>query len=299
MEALENRVAFVTGGASGIGFGMATAFGRHGMKVMLGDIEEVALNDAVVRLRASGVDADGVVIDVAKRADMERAAAATVERFGKVHVLCNNAGVTVNGAIGTITPGDWDWVIDVNLMGVVYGAEAFLPYLRAHGEGGHIVNTASAAGLLAAPSAEPYTGTKYAVLGMSECWAAELAGEGIGVSVLCPGFVQSRINESTRTRGARYGAATAVDDSLDVNAISGFLATGTPADVIGERVVEAIRENTLFILPHTEYEPLLKARFAAILAAFDRAADSPIIPRDLASSVPEAMKNTIPATAGA
>ena len=139
MDSLAGKVAFVTGGASGIGLGMAEAFGRVGMKIMLADIEVARLEESVAGLKAAGVDADGIVVDVAIRQQLVNAAAKTAERFGKVHVLCNNAGVTANGRFGELTPGDWDWVIDIDLMGVIYGTEAFLPYLKAHGEGAHIV----------------------------------------------------------------------------------------------------------------------------------------------------------------
>ena len=208
MKDLSGKTAFVTGGASGIGLSMARAFGAAGMNVMLADINEDDLAAAVTELNERQVKAAGVRCDVTERQSVERAAKETVDRFGKVHVVCNNAGVGAGGPIDTVKPGDWDWTIAVNLMGVVYGMEAFLPHIRAHGEGGHYVNTASMAGMISVPGMEPYTASKYAVVGMSEGWAGQLAPENIGVSVLCPGFVKTRIHESSRARQDKFGRAS-------------------------------------------------------------------------------------------
>ncbi len=180
MKDLAGKTAFVTGGASGIGLSMARAFGAAGMNVMLGDINEDDLATAVAELKERQIKAAGVRCDVAERKSVERAAEETVATYGKVHVVCNNAGVGAGGPIGTLKPGDWDWTIAVNLMGVVYGTEAFLPHIRAHGEGGHLVNTASMAGMISIPGMEPYTASKYAVVGMSEGWHAQLAPDSIG-----------------------------------------------------------------------------------------------------------------------
>ncbi|MEQ8950721.1 SDR family NAD(P)-dependent oxidoreductase, partial [Parvibaculum sp.] len=157
MKDLSGKTAFITGGASGIGLSMARAFGAAGMNVMLADINEEDLAAAVTELNERQVKAAGVRCDVAERQSVERAAKETVDRFGKVHVVCNNAGVGAGGPIDAVKPGDWDWTIAVNLMGVVYGMEAFLPHIRAHGEGGHYVNTASMAGMISVPGMEPYT----------------------------------------------------------------------------------------------------------------------------------------------
>jgi NAD(P)-dependent dehydrogenase (short-subunit alcohol dehydrogenase family) len=175
MQDLRGKVAFITGGASGIGFSMAEAFGAEGMAVMLADIEAEALERAVEDLRSRQIRAEGVVADVASRASIKAAAEATIAAFGKVHVVCNNAGVGAGGPFGSFPPGDWDWVIDVNLKGVVYGMEVFEPLIAAHGEGGHFVNTASLAGMVSPPGMEPYCATKFAVVAMSEGWAQQLA----------------------------------------------------------------------------------------------------------------------------
>ena len=152
MKDLRDKVAFITGGASGLGLAMAKAFGREGMKVMVADIEEQALGRAVKELNASQVRAEGVLCDVADRNGVRSAALKTISAFGKVHVVCNNAGVAVGGPIGEVNERDWQWIVDVNLLGVVYGMETFVPLIESHGEGGHIVNTASMAGMISPPN---------------------------------------------------------------------------------------------------------------------------------------------------
>ena len=275
MNNLQNKIAFVTGGASGIGLAMSKAFLRQGMKVMIADIEEEALARAASELRAAPGTLQTVVCDVSRRRDVESAAAKTLNHFGKVHIVCNNAGVAVSGAIGTIPHSDWDWIIGVNLMGVVHGVETFVPLIEKHGEGGHIVNTASLSGMGSFPTAEPYSATKYAVVGMSEGWAAQLASRNIGVSILCPAYVQTRIAESKRTRPLRFGGEehlTPEEAAKDIGVQ--MVMTGIPTDPVGERVVEAIKASELYIFTHPEFKPLIEGRFNTILAAFDKAAES-------------------------
>src|ERR1700733_14306674 len=205
MRELVGRTAFVTGGASGIGLALGRAFAQAGMKVMLADIETDALAAAVETLRDSAPDISGVVCDVADPVSVERAARACHQAFGNVHVVCNNAGVAAAGGIDNISLDNWRWVLDVNLMGVLHGVRAFLPHIRAHGEGGHFVNTASMAGMNGGLGFSPYTAAKFAVVGMSEGLSEQLKPHGIGVSVLCPHFVRTRIGESGRNRPGRYG----------------------------------------------------------------------------------------------
>lgn len=267
---LKGKTAFITGGASGIGLAMAEAFGRAGMSVMLADIEEAPLTAAVEGLEARQIRAAGVLCDVADRAAVEAAAAKTVETFGKVHVVCNNAGVGAGGPIDEVAHADWDWIVSVNLMGVVYGVEAFLPHIRAHGEGGAFVNTASMAGMVSPPGMEPYCATKFAVVAMSEGWGDQLAAENIGVSVLCPGFVKTRIDQSGRARPARFGGPkelAPVDPGSPVQ-------TGIDPARVGERVREAVEKNERYIFTHPDMRPAVEARFARILQAFDTAAGS-------------------------
>lgn len=277
MKDLAGKTAFVTGGASGIGLSMARAFGAAGMNVMLGDINEDDLATAVAELKERQIRAAGIRCDVAERKSVERAAEETVATFGKVHVVCNNAGVGAGGAIGTMKPGDWDWTIAVNLMGVVYGTEAFLPHIRAHGEGGHFVNTASMAGLISIPGMEPYTASKYAVVGMSEGWHAQLAPESIGVSVLCPGFVRTRIHESARARQEKFGPAADDRDPERVEAAKQLILGGLDPDRVGARVVEAVQAGELYIFTHPDMAPLFAERARNIEAAFVHAAESPAL----------------------
>lgn len=278
MRDLQGKTAFITGGASGIGFSVAKAFGAAGMNVMLADINEEDLGAAVAELTERQVKVAGVRCDVAERKSLEQAAEETIATFGKVHVVCNNAGVGAGGAIGTLKPGDWDWTIAVNLMGVVYGTEAFLPHIRAHGEGGHFVNTASMAGMISIPGMEPYTASKYAVVGMSEGWAGQLAPENIGVSVLCPGFVRTRIHESARARQEKFGpAATEERDPGRVEAAKQLVLGGLDPERVGARVVEAVQANELYIFTHPDMAPLFEERARNIMAGFARASESPAL----------------------
>ena len=272
MYDLKGKVAFITGGASGIGLAMAKAFGREGMLVMIADIEAAPLAAAVDELRASQVHAEGVLCDVASRSSLQNAALETLAKFGKVHLVCNNAGVGAGGDVGSVSPADWKWILDVNLMGVVNGTDVFAPLMQSHGEGGHFVNTASMAGMVSPAGMEPYCATKFAVVAMSEGWAAQLAPRGIGVSILCPGFVQTRIHESRRNRpgSAEANAAPAqFDDALALPVLAGI-----PVGPVANRVVEAVKANELYVFTHPEFKAVVAARFNAILAGFDSAAAS-------------------------
>ncbi|HEY2658682.1 MAG TPA: SDR family NAD(P)-dependent oxidoreductase [Caulobacteraceae bacterium] len=277
MQDLKGKTAFITGGASGIGLAMAEAFGREGMNVMLADIEAGALTAAVELLRSKQVRAEGVVADVARRDSVRAAALETIAKFGKVHVVCNNAGVGAGGPFGEVPEKDWDWILDVNLKGVVYGMEVFVPLIDSHGEGGHIVNTASMAGMVSPPTMEPYCATKFAVVAMSEGWAGQLAARNIGVSILCPGFVRTRIHESRRNRPDSYGAdpkaAPSAASLISAAAVSG----GIPVEPVAGRVVEAVKDNDLYVFTHFEFKPAVEARFQRILAAFDKSATSPAL----------------------
>src|ERR1700738_3656126 len=211
MRELAGKTAFVTGGASGIGLGLGRAFAQAGLKVMVADIEADALAAAVKSLENVRPGVRGVICDVADPSSVERAAKASYEAFGNVHVVCNNAGVAAGSGIDDISLDNWRWVLDVNLMGVVHGIRTFLPHIRAHREGGHIVNTASMAGMNSGLGFTPYVASKFAVVGMSEGLAKQVGPLGIGVTVLCPGFVRTRIWESNRNQPERYGPAQTTD----------------------------------------------------------------------------------------
>lgn len=276
MRDFAGKTAFVTGGAGGIGLAMARAFAKAGMKVMLADIEAGALRAAVESLRQISPEVRGTVCDVADAASVERAAQATFDAFGRVHLLCNNAGVAAGGGIDHISLDNWRWVIDVNLMGVLHGIKSFLPHIRAHGEGGHIVNTASMAGMESGLGFSPYGASKFAVVSMSEGLAAQLAPHGIGVSVLCPSFVRTRIGESGRNRPGRYGQSQPLDPASPAAAMAAEIArqieAGLDPDSVAARVLDAIREKELYIFTHSGMRAQVEARFAAILAAMDRVA---------------------------
>ena len=275
MRDLAGKTAFVTGGASGIGFALGRAFAQAGMKVMLADIETDALAAAVNSLKKSG-PVDGVICDVADPSSVERAAKASWEAFGNVHVVCNNAGVAAGGGIDNISLDNWRWVLDVNLMGVLHGIRTFLPHIRAHGEGGHIVNTASMAGMINGMGFSPYSASKFAVVSMSEGLAAQVKPLGIGVSVLCPGFVRTGIGESGRNRPQRYGPTLTLDPASPAAAfvaeIARRLQTGLDPAAVAARVLAAIRNDELYVFTHPEMRGEVDQRFAAIQAAMDTAA---------------------------
>ena len=273
MRELAGKTAFVTGGAAGIGLALGRAFAQAGMKVMLADIETDALQAAVKSLQEISPDISGTICDVADAASVERAAQASFDAFGRVHVVCNNAGVAAGGGIDHISLDNWRWVIDVNLMGVLHGIKNFLPHIRAHGEGGHIVNTASMAGMQGEVGFSPYGASKFAVVGMSEGLSLQLKPHGIGVSVLCPSYVRTRIGESGRNRPARYGQSQPLDPASPAAALVAEIArnidAGLEPDAVAARVLAAIRDDELYIFTHPGMRAEVEGRFGAILAAMD------------------------------
>ena len=278
MQELAGKTAFVTGAASGIGFALSRRFAEAGMNVMLADIETDALVAAAENLHAITPHVRGVGCDVADPVSVERAAKASYEAFGSVHVVCNNAGVGGGSGIDNVALDTWRWVIDVNLMGVLHGIRTFLPHIRAHGEGGHIVNTASMAGMNSGLGFSPYSASKFAVVNMSEGLAKQLAPLGIGVTVLCPGFVRTRIWESGRNRPERYGPTQIPDPTSAAGKLVAQLAelgrAGLDATDVAAQVLTAIRENELYVFTHpgADWRAELEERFATILAAMDKAA---------------------------
>ena len=274
MREFVGKAAFVTGGASGIGLALGHAFAEAGCKVMLADIEKTALDAALASLSGVGPEIRGIVCDVADPASVDAAAEATFSAFGKVHILCNNAGVGARGGIDHIALDNWRWVLDINLMGVVNGVRAFLPHMRAHGEGGHIVNTASIAGMVNSRQGfAPYPATKFAVVGMSEGLAKEVKPLGIGVSILCPGFVRTNILESARNRPEHYGPGTPIDTAHPLYArFAEQVRTGMDPAEVARRVMAAIRNDELYVFTHPDARGAVEERFQAILGAFDRAA---------------------------
>ncbi len=279
MKDFAGKAAFITGGAGGIGFAMARAFGQRGMKVTIADVEAETCAKAVETLRREGIVAIGSTCDVSDRASLADAAMRTFREFGKVHVLCNNAGVSRAGPIETIASSDWDWVIGVNLKGLVHGLQLFLPHMKAHGEAGHIVNTASVNGVVGAPTAGPYSATKFAVVGMSEVLAAELAETPIGVSVLCPSWVKTRMLDNGRNRSDRFGGPIRIDaDSANAERNARYakaLESGLdPADVAA-LVIGAIETRRLFVFTHAETRAAIERCHELMLHGFDALGDTP------------------------
>ncbi|WP_258042942.1 SDR family NAD(P)-dependent oxidoreductase [Sphingomonas sp. NBWT7] len=257
---------------------MAEAFGGEGMNIMIADIEGEAARTKVEELRARQIRAEWVEVDVTSRDSVRRGALETVAKFGKVHLVANNAGIGAGGPLGSVPEGDWDWVLDVNLKGVVYGVEVFAPLMESHGEGGHFVNTASMAGLISPAGMEPYCASKFAVVAMSEGWRQQLAPRNIGVSILCPGLVSTNIYAGRRNRqNAVYGEGGKDFGEAEIDQRRAWMAGGIDPRVVGQRVVEAVRDNDLYVLTHVEYEATVRERFERIMAGFDKSKHSPAL----------------------
>jgi len=266
----------VTGGASGIGLGIATALAQAGVKVMLCDIEEQALAKAVAELKRTNADIDGVRADVSLKAEIKAAADATIARYGKVHILVNNAGVGAGGPYGQWTDASWNWVLGVNLMSVIWGIEIFGPLIEAHGEGGQIVSTASVAGLMTGIGSPAYDVSKYGVVALSEGLRETLARRKIGVSVLCPGNIRTQIVNSRRNVPQRFAGAVGSPPPTEGpraefwKAFHERINNGIDPLYVGELVREAIENDWPYIFTDNEFEPAIDSRFAAIKAGFDR-----------------------------
>jgi NAD(P)-dependent dehydrogenase (short-subunit alcohol dehydrogenase family) len=250
VEDFRGRVAVVTGGASGIGFALASAFAAEGMKVVLGDIEAPALDDAVGKLRASGSEVEGCVTDVSDAAQVQALADAAVERFGAIHIACNNAGVGAGGLSWEAPLSTWEWVLGVNLWGVIHGLRAFVPILMKQPEA-HVVNTASVAGLVGGPFMGPYNASKHAVVAISETLYHEMGmtAPHVKVSVLCPGWVRTRIAESARNRPGQDADDGAVDSMMS-GVLQPFIDGGMRPEEVASKVLDAIRAERFWILPH-------------------------------------------------
>ena len=280
MQHLEGKVAFITGAGAGIGLGIAQALAAAGCKVMLCDIEEAALETARTALAATNADVAAVRADVSLKTELQAAADATIARFGKVHILVNNAGVGGGGDYGSWTQASWDWTIGVNLMSAVWGIEIFGPLIEAavkSGDGGgHIVSTASIAGLWAGVNPS-YNVTKYGVVGLSEGLRTSMAPLGIGVSVLCPGFIKTQIMESTRNLPSRFGEVEGMTDGAEEGEFAKMardaIANGIDPRYVGELVREGIEGDWPYIVTDTQFEPAVDERFAMIKAAFDKIRD--------------------------
>jgi NAD(P)-dependent dehydrogenase (short-subunit alcohol dehydrogenase family) len=271
MDDFDGRVAVVTGAASGIGLGIARTAARAGMRVVLSDVEEPALLEAEKEVAALGAETLAVRTDVSKADDVDALAAASYDTFGAVHLLCNNAGVFQGGVSWKRTDADWDWVLGVNVYGIIHGIRAFVPRMLESREPGHIVNTASVAGITTVAYSAPYVVSKFAAAALTECLAHDLRAEGatsIGVSCLVPGAVDTKIAHSTRNRPDEPPSEVqASDHHFVADMLADMTATrGRHPDEAGEIVFDGVRNGQFWITTMDSYEELLRPRLDAMLA---------------------------------
>jgi len=285
MKEFKGKVAVVTGAASGIGRAIAERLTGEGMKVVLADVEQEALGKAEAEMKAGGASVTAVPTDVSKGEDVEALARKTVDAFGAVHVLCNNAGVAVGGLSWERTAADWEWGLGVNLWGVIHGIRVFVPIMLAQGTEGHVVNTASMAGLVSMPLSSIYNVSKHGIVTLSETLHHELAlsGAKVKVSVLCPGWVNTQLMDSERNRPAGLLNDEAQEINPVAEAFQGtvrqLLATGLTTEAVADHVFNAIRDEKFYILTHPEMKEAIRTRMEGILEernpAFDPAALMP------------------------
>jgi NAD(P)-dependent dehydrogenase (short-subunit alcohol dehydrogenase family) len=271
MQDLTGKNAFITGGAGGIGLAMAKAFLNEGMNVAIVDVDEKALAAARTELAGSNAKVVALQLDVTDREQFKTVADQVEAELGSIHVVCNNAGVYRGGSMEAATYEDWDWIMGVNVGGVVNGLQTLVNRVQRHGEGGHIVNTASMAGVTTSPGLGIYNASKFAVVGMSESLRADLEPHGIGVSVLCPGMVRTKILESERNRPTDFDV-TEPDSVAAAQAHSEIMNlamnTGIDAAEVADVVVKGIKDNELYLFPHPEMKAATEQRMTAMLQAF-------------------------------
>ncbi|MBR0898934.1 SDR family NAD(P)-dependent oxidoreductase [Bradyrhizobium tropiciagri] len=260
MQELKGKIAVITGGASGIGFAAARSLAREGVKLVIADIEQDQLIKAVASLEADGAEVCGVVTDVACKSSVEHLADQAWSRFGAVHICFNNAGVAIFGPTQSMTHADWQWAINVNLWGAVHGVETFIPRMIEQKEGGHVLFTSSFAGLISNRSLGPYSVSKAAVVALAECLSKDLREMNIGVTVLCPMRVETKIEQSYRNRPAELGGPERRTVYTDRENGSGE-GRVLPVELVGDLVVDAIRRNALYVITHKETEAYINRRF--------------------------------------
>ncbi|HEY4042522.1 MAG TPA: SDR family NAD(P)-dependent oxidoreductase [Rhodopila sp.] len=272
MRNVRGKTAIVTGAASGIGLGITKVLAQAGANIVLADLRPEPLEAARKTIEAIGVRTLSVTTDVSDPASVAAAGEAVLKTFGALHIAVNNAGVAMHGTpIENVTLEEWEWVIGVNVKGVVNGIRTFVPMIRRHGETGHVVNTGSVSSLFVRPGRNQgaYAMTKYAVMALSEALEQELAGSNIGVSILCPGAVDTAIFESAATRPDRFGGSYKRPEQ---EAIKFAFANGVLApETVGRRVLRAILDNEFYVLTHTSEREAVTKRFDRVRAAFDRA----------------------------
>jgi NAD(P)-dependent dehydrogenase (short-subunit alcohol dehydrogenase family) len=281
------KTTLISGAAGGIGFALAKEFGELGMNVVIADIDEVALASAKKQLESLDINVLACELDVTDFTQWQACVEQTIATFGKLHMVVNNAGV--GGVPGKIEQADhdmWRWVVDVNLMGVVYGAQAAIPEIKSHGEGGWIINVASMAGMMGVPYASSYSATKAAVVSLTESWAVELKSHNIHVSALCPAFVKTRIHESMRNKQDKYKSSkeskeiTLADKQRykkNVVQAAALVESGIAPELLAKRVVEALNSKQMYIFTHPNYKEVAGYRAAMIGKAFDDAQQSELV----------------------
>jgi NAD(P)-dependent dehydrogenase (short-subunit alcohol dehydrogenase family) len=269
MEQIDGKVAFITGGASGIGLGLAKVLVKAGAKVVMGDVRQDHLDEALQWFASHGQRDSvlGIKLDVSDREAYASAAEQSLRTFGKLHILVNNAGIGVSGSIKETRFDDWDWGLGVMLGGVINGIITFLPHLLAHGEGGHIVNTSSMAALIPVKNFPIYGTAKMAMIGLAECLRTDLAEDNIGASAFCPGPVQTNIRESAKTRPEKYRNSGLALREQQLAARPNNPLWMDPIEC-GERILQGIRRNDLYIFTHPEFKEGAAEHFEAMLAAF-------------------------------
>jgi NAD(P)-dependent dehydrogenase (short-subunit alcohol dehydrogenase family) len=281
------KTTLISGAAGGIGFALAKEFGELGMNVVIADIDEAALASAKKQLESLNINVLACKLDVTDFTQWQACVEQTLAAFGKLHMVVNNAGV--GGVPGKIEQADhdiWRWVVDVNLMGVVYGAQAAIPEIKRHGEGGWIINVASMAGMMGIPYASSYSATKAAVVSLTESWAVELKSYNIHVSALCPAFVKTRIHESMRNKQDKYKSSkeskeiTLADKQRykkNAGQAAALVESGIAPELLAKRVIEALNSGQMYIFTHPNYKEVAGYRAAMIDKAFDDAQQSELV----------------------
>lgn len=273
MTTYTDKVAFVTGAASGIGYALCEALLAKGAKVMMADIDKSGLADALKRLGGTSASLASVHCDVRDAASVKAAADKTIETFEKIHIVMNNAGVGLAGRSGRTALQDWQWIVDINLMGVVYGVEIFTPLIKAHGEGGHFLNTASMAGHMTTEYMPPYHATKFAVVGYSESIAQELSQHDIAVTCLCPTWVKSNIGSSGDNRPSAAGQAARENQHLESaqNSVAALVANGMEASRMANLTLAMMADRRMHVFNDPEARPAIDIRAKALAADYDAA----------------------------
>ncbi len=273
MTDYSNKVAFVTGAASGIGYALCQSLLAKGAKVMMADVDEAGLTEAIAKLGGASDTLSSVVCDVRNAGSVKAAADHTLEIFGKIHIVMNNAGVALAGQSGRTDLNDWQWIVDINLMGVVYGVEIFTPLIKAHGEGGHILNTASMAGHMTTEYMPPYHATKYAVVGYSESIAQDLIKHNIRVTCLCPTWVKSNIASSGRGRPSAQTKTTKPVEMVKAaqSSVAALVANGMDADRMAELTLAMMAEGRMHVFNDPEARPAIDIRAKTLAEDYDAA----------------------------